>query len=526
MYSVNSKILQILIQTIPVLFAILALNTSTMQAYILGIDIGTGSTKAVAISLTGEALGTVSAHYPINSPEPGYSEQDPALIWDAFVKCLSGIIEKLGTPPSAVSLSSAMHSIIPVNEVGDALYPMITWADSRSENIAQALRVTGLGASLYHHCGTAIHAMSPLNKLLWLKDNESAIFESAHKFISIKEYIWFKLFGVFEVDYSIASATGMFDIVDKQWSAEALDLIGIPANKLSEPVNTTYYRTGVNESVVLLTGINTQTPFVAGASDGACANLGSHTNAPGVAALTIGTSGAVRITSAKPVYNFEAMVFNYLLDDTTFVCGGAVNNGGIAVNWLLKNFLKKENITSADYDALFDEIATVPAGSDGLIFLPYLYGERAPLWDTKTSGTFFNVKPAHTRSHFLRAELEGICFALNDVLKTLEDASGGIRQVNISGGFTSSVVWTQVLADITGKKLAVLQSEDSSALGAIYLATRVLYPESYEQLTKVEQQEFIYPNKNNHKVYNRMFPVFKKLYADLKDTMHIVNGWE
>lgn len=497
-----------------------------MQAYILGIDIGTGSTKAVAISLTGEALGTVSAHYPINSPEPGYSEQDPALIWDAFVQCLSGIIAKVGTPPQAVGLSSAMHSIIPVNEAGEALYPMITWADSRSEDIAQALRKTEKGASLYHNCGTAIHPMSPLNKLLWLKANQSKVFESTHKFISIKEYIWFKLFGVFEVDYSIASATGMFDIVAKQWSAEALDLVGIPADRLSKPVNTTYYRIGVTGSVIASTRINAQTPFVAGASDGACANLGSHTNSPGVAALTIGTSGAVRITNAQPVYNYDAMIFNYLLDEQTFVCGGAVNNGGIAVNWLLKNFLKKENVGSADYNALFDEIATVPAGSEGLIFLPYLYGERAPLWDTKTSGTFFNIKPQHTRSHFLRAGLEGICFALNDVLKTLEDASGEISQVNISGGFTSSAVWTQVLADISGKKLAVLQSEDSSALGAIYLAARTLHPESYDQLTKVEQQVIIEPNKTNHEVYSRMFPVFKKLYADLKDTMHLVDGWE
>jgi gluconokinase len=419
-----------------------------------------------------------------------------------------------------------MHSIIPVNDAGDALYPMITWADARSENIAQALRSTKKGASLYHNCGTAIHPMSPLSKLLWLKDNESEIFSAASKFVSIKEYIWFKLFGVFEVDYSIASATGMFDIVAKQWNNEALDLIGIPASKLSQPVNTTYYRANVNESVVLTTGIITQTPFVAGASDGACANLGSHTTGEGIAALTIGTSGAVRITHSKPVYNYEAMVFNYLLDEQTFVCGGAVNNGGIALNWLLKNFLKKENPGSTDYDALFAEIATVPAGSEGLIFLPYLYGERAPLWDTKTSGTFFNIKPAHTRSHFLRAGLEGICFALNDVLKTLEDASGEITQVNISGGFTNSAVWTQVLADITGKKLAVLQSEDSSAMGAIYLAARILHPEIYEQLTRVEHQQIIQPNENNHAVYSRMFPVFKKLYADLKDTMHLVDGWE
>jgi gluconokinase len=283
--------------------------------YILGIDIGTGSTKAVAVTLTGESLGVVQNHYPINNPEPGYSEQDPLLIWDAFVKCLRDITARIGHAPEAVSLSSAMHSIIPVDEMGRALSPMITWADARSENIAQGIRDSIQGEEIYNVTGTPIHAMSPLCKLIWLRTNKAALFTQAHKFISVKEFIWFKLFNSFQVDYSIASATGLFDILKLDWSAEACTLAGVSADKLSQPENTTYYRNDLDVSTATLLGIPQKTNFVIGASDGCCANLGSHTTGPGIAALTIGTSGAVRITSPKPVYNFEGMIFNYLLDE-------------------------------------------------------------------------------------------------------------------------------------------------------------------------------------------------------------------
>jgi gluconokinase len=494
-----------------------------MQAYILGIDIGTGSTKAVAIALTGEALGVTQEHYSISSPEPGYSEQDPLTIWNAFVRCLQAIVVKVGHAPQAISFSSAMHSIIPVDEAGVPLAPMITWADARSENIAQALRDSAKGKEIYRITGTPVHAMSPLCKLIWLRANKQELFNQTYKFISIKEFIWFRLFKSFQVDYSVASATGLFDILKLHWSAGACALAGISPDKLSQPVNTTYYRDDLDAGLATLFNISPKTKFVTGASDGCCANLGSHTTGPGIAALTIGTSGAVRITSPVPVYNYEGMTFNYLLNQDTYVCGGAVNNGGIAINWLLKNFLQKANLSAADYDQLFATIATIPAGSDGLLFLPYLYGERAPLWDTKSSGAYLNIKPVHTRAHFLRAALEGVCYALYDVLKTVEEASVNITQVNISGGFVSSATWTQILADITGKKLVVLQPEDASAVGAVYLAMQVLCPEGYRQLSSVDGETIIEPDADNHKLYSRNFPLFKKLYQDLKGSMHLMN---
>ncbi|WP_428331051.1 gluconokinase [Mucilaginibacter sp.] len=494
-----------------------------MQPYLLGIDIGTGSTKAVAVDLNGNATGISQHYYPVKTPQPGYNEQDPELILQAFISCITDMVKKMEQAPFAISFSSAMHSVIPVDSNGKALADMMTWADARSENIAQKLRNSAAGQDIYKTSGTPIHAMTPLCKLMWLNENENELFFLTHKFISIKEYIWYYLFNEFQVDYAIASATGLFDIIKLDWNTEACVLAGITADKLSTPVNTTYKRADLKPTIAAILQLNTDTHFIIGASDGCCANLGSFVTTADVASLTIGTSGAIRVTSMQPVYNYEAMIFNYLLNASTFICGGAVNNGGIALNWLLKTFLNKNLLAHTDYDEAFKSIATIPAGSDGLIFLPYLYGERAPLWDTKSCGMFFNIKPQHTQAHFLRAGLEGICFALNDVLQTIEKTSTPVKQLNISGGFITSKVWTQMLADITGKKLAIVQQDDASAIGAVFLAMDALGLKPIDQQSPVSSAQNIVADEVNHQTYIQSFLVFKKLYTDLKVTMHWVH---
>jgi gluconokinase len=485
--------------------------------YILGIDIGTGSTKAIAVGINGEVLGTAQQYYETHTPQQGISEQNPEVIWQQFIKCVHEIVTRLNTTPAAISLSSALHSLLCADEQGNALTPMMTWADTRSSQVAETLKLSAAGEKIYRTTGTPIHAMSPLCKLIWLRDNKPAVFKSTPKFLSIKDYIWYKLFRAFQVDYSIASATGLFDSKQLQWSKEACELAGINPNQLSETVNTTYSRKDVDPAVAQQMGIPADTAFIIGAGDGCTANLGSHVTGTGIAALTIGTSGAVRITGPEPVYDYSAMIFNYLLDDKTFISGGAVNNGGIAVNWLLKNFLNKSNVTTADYEEFFKAVETIPAGSDGLLFLPYLYGERAPIWDADASGAFLKVRSMHTQHHFLRAGLEGICFALNDVLTHLEASSStSITQINVSGGFITSATWVQLLADVMGKNLVVFQLEDASALGAVYLAAQSLYGDD-SRFKAAGTGVTIHPNKQNHAVYKKSFALYKALYTALSN---------
>lgn len=490
-----------------------------MLPYIIGIDIGTGSIKAIAATTDGTIVAKNQYHYPYFSSEPDYNEQEPQAIWQAFIKCLREIVATTGTNPAAVCFSSVMHSLMMVDKTGKELSNLITWADRRNADDAENLYHSAEAPVLYAATGTPIHAMSPLTKLIWLKRCSTALFEKTHKFISIKEYIWFKLFEAFEVDYSIASATGLFNIHHLQWHEPSLQLAGISPTQLSELVNTNYSRTDVKASVASLLTIAADTPFIIGSSDGCLANLGSFAMEKGLAALTIGTSGALRIKTNKPVINFRTMVFNYRFDEHTFISGGPVNNGGSVLQWLLKSFLNKEHIDARDYEQLFESIERVPAGSSGLLFLPYITGERAPIWDAKSCGAFFGIKDHHSQPYFLKAAIEGTCYTLSQVLQQLEEDEK-IQQLNASGGFIHSKEWIQILADITAKPISLIQQEDASAMGAVYFAMKQLgMIETYEQM-KPANPVIIKPKIKEAEVYQQQFKIFEKLYGSLKEQMH------
>ncbi len=491
-----------------------------MEQYIIGIDIGTGSLKAVALNNTGNTVSASQIYYKTNSPQPGYSEQDPEAIWNAFIKCINEIITNIKQIPFAVSISSAMHSILVIDNKNIALTPLITWEDTRSDKIAADLRSSPDAEKIYKATGTPIHSMSPLCKIKWLKENDKKTFKKAFKFISIKEFIWFRLFNKYEIDYSIASSTGLFNIENFEWNEPSLQFCGINESKLSEPVPTDFIRKNINDEIAKRLNIPGDTNFCIGASDGCLANLGSQAIQSGIAALTIGTSGAVRIARNKPVVNYEAMIFNYVLDKKTFISGGPVNNGGNVLKWLFKTFLDNPSPSENDYHNFFKIIEAIPAGCDGLLFLPYLYGERAPIWDERASGVFIGIQSLHTNAHFLRAGLEGVCFSLKNILETIEASTTSINQVNVSGGFVHSKIWMQILADITNKKLCLVQTEDASSIGAAILGMKALkIINNYDSLTKTADI-IIKPGTTKATLYEKYYNIFKNLYRPLRESMH------
>jgi gluconokinase len=492
--------------------------------YILGIDIGTGSTKAVAVDYNGKAIHTEQVAYPTLSPQPGHSEQAPEIIWQAFVKCILRSIEALQQAPQGISLSSAMHSFIPVDATGKPLMNMITWADNRSASIADRIKNSAAGELIYQQTGTPVHAMSPLCKIIWLRENDPDVYAAAFKYISIKEYIWFKLFGIYEIDHSIASATGLFDIEKLQWSDAALELCGITADKLSVPVSTTFQRNILTTVAADTTGIPGGIPFMTGASDGCCANVGSFAVEPGIAALTIGTSGAIRVANTKPAFNFGAMTFNYRLDESTFISGGPINNGGVALRWYLSSFLKKDIADAAIYDEVIGEIDSIKAGSNGLIFLPYILGERAPLWNSEACGVFFGITAQHTQPYFTRAVLEGITLSLYHISQCLEESGLTIQQVNVSGGFVHSDRWVQLLADIFGKPIGLVNTDDASAIGAAYMTLKKINSLTDYHSLKPDRVRIFTPNIENHRVYKEsIFPLFRNLTNTLLLNMGVLS---
>jgi len=492
----------------------------TPEKYIIGIDIGTGSTKAVALDSKGTIIGNSQTFYPTQSLHPGFSEQDPEVIWQAFADCITKLIGDVKYAPLSISLSSAMHSLVVIDKNNKPISPLITWADTRSGDIAQRIRKLPEAEKLYQTTGTPIHSMTPLCKIIWLKENAPEIFTAAFKFISIKEFIWYRLFKIYQIDHSIASATGLFNIESLKWNEFSLKLCGINASQLSEIVPTTFLRKNADSSVLSLLNISAETFFCIGASDGCTANVGSYAIEKGTAALTIGTSGAVRIASPKPIFDFASMSFNYLLDEKTFICGGPVNNGGNVVDWLFEAILNNPKPSETDFEHLFKMIETVPAASEGLIFLPYIFGERAPVWDEKSTGIFFGIKSSHTNAFFLRATIEGICYSMKQVMEIVESSTNKIVQLNVGGGFIHSKTWMQILADITGKKLGVIESEDSSAIGAALINMQVLKMiEEYDSL-QPKNDLVVEPDLEKHKIYEKYYAVFENLYKPMKDLMH------
>jgi gluconokinase len=492
--------------------------------YIIGADIGTGSTKAVAVDENGKVLITAQVPYPTLTPIPGVSEQEPDIIWQAFVMCIRRITESLDQRPMALSLSSAMHSIIPVDHNGNALHHLITWADNRSADAAEKIKNSDVGRTLYEQTGTPIHSMTPLCKLVWMKQHLPSIFVKAAKFISIKEYVWFKMFGDFEVDFSIASATGLFDIIDHAWHKQALSLAGITEDKLSTPVNTTYQRNDMIAEVALSLNVDSVIPVMIGASDGCLANVGSFATTPGTAALTIGTSGAIRVTGSKPSINWDLMTFNYCLDDATFVSGGPVNNGGIALKWYAKNLLGKNMESDSDYEKLLEPLAHIPPGSEGLIFLPYVLGERAPIWNSEACGVFFGLTARHTQEQLTKAVIEGITLSLHQIARGIESGGQRIDTIHVSGGFVKSHHWVQLLANITGKKILLVNMEDASAMGAAFLYMKKAQVQgAYTSFNESDTVSFL-PDAQEHQFYlDSVFPFFEQLYKSLAADMHTLH---
>ncbi|PRY05694.1 gluconate kinase (FGGY family) [Pontibacter ummariensis] len=505
------------------------------QQAIIGVDIGTTSTKAVAFGVAGKPLFQYAVEYPILSTDPEMAEQDPDQVFEAVLKALktvSTLVVEGEYSLKGVSFSSAMHSLIAMDGEGSRLTNCIIWADTRSKAQANALRGTPKGLDIYLQTGTPIHPMSPLVKLAWLREKHPATFEKTAKFIGIKEYVFFKLFGEYKVDYSIASATGLFNIFTLDWYPEALEVAGVTADVLPEPVPPTYSFRSLKPAYALKLSIPASVPFVIGASDGCLANLGSNAVQAGHGVVTIGTSGAIRVTSDKPATDQLERIFSYILTPEHYVLGGAVNNGGVILRWFRDNFYALEAAEARrneidPYDLMAEKAAAIPPGSDGLLCLPYLLGERSPIWDASARGCFIGAHYNHTREHFLRAMMEGVIFGVYSVGKALEQTVGPIDAIYANGGFSKSAMWVQMLADVFNKKVMLTETPEGSAFGAAVLGMYALG--MIENLEEAEQmitvtQTFV-PDQAVHQQYMHNYTLFEELYPKLKDTFQKFTEW-
>lgn len=501
---------------------------SMTQSYVLAVDIGTTSTKTLIIDRQGGVQASHSVEYPIYTPSPDMAEQDPEEIFRAVKEGIRAVMSKGSAAPSqisSVSFSAAMHSIMAVNEQFEPLTRAVIFADNRSSSFVRTLRTDFNAHRIYRNTGTPIHPMSPLLKLMWFKQHRSDLFRSSVKFIGIKEYVLARLFGRLVVDYSIASATGLFNLNDLHWDRLALEAAGVDPQQLPEPVDTTYKLEGLTKQTADELGLRPDTPFVVGASDGVLANLGIGAIDPGVYAVTIGTSGAVRGVVNSPSTDEKERLFCYALNKDFWVVGGAINNGGIMLRWVRDQLATLEaeearNQGQDPYDVLTRIAESVSPGSDGLIFLPLLTGERAPYWNANARGVFFGLSLYHEKKHMIRAVMEGVMYRIHSVVAALEDNSGPAKEIRASGGFARSAFWRQMMADVLATPVTVPRSIESSGLGAAKLG--LLATGEIKQLQELDHWVNIAhqheANEHNHHIYERLTSIYMDVYHSLKNS--------
>lgn len=482
-----------------------------MDKYSIGLDIGTTSAKAVLFQHDGVCAEEAEVFYELLHPQRGYSEQDPYAIEAAAVEALKKLEAEKYHVVSA-GFSAAMHTLICLDGQGEALTNSITWADTRSREETKELLDLPRALELYQRTGTPIHTMSPLTKLYWLKQQQPETFQKTAAFVSIKEFILRRWFGENVVDYSIASATGMFNIHTKAWDQATLKDLNLEETKLSQVVAPTYILAPMREEVRKACGLQENITFAVGGSDGALANLGMGALRHGDTALTIGTSGAVRQMSSTPAVSDKQQTFCYAFDEKMWLVGGPTNNGGIALQWL-QNMLKIH-----ETEKLLAEAGELLPEADAPIFLPYLQGERAPVWDPAARGAFINLSIEHEQKHMSRAVLEGVIFSVYEVFEDVEKITGATKHLRVSGGFSRSPLWLQIAADVFGTDLSIPVSYQSSAWGAAWCSMMANGDKSsYDEINDcIPLKETVTANMENHRLYQGRFEKYRRLYQALK----------
>lgn len=443
---------------------------SSAPEVVIGLDLGTTAAKATAYEVGGGRGAVAEREYPLLEPEPGWQVQDPETMVEGALGALREVVEQ--TPAGSVlalSCSTAMHGLIGLDERMKPLTPLLTWADARASGIAQELLGTDEGHELHRRSGTPIHPMSPLTKLIWFERNDPDLFGRVRWWVGLKDYLLWRLTGELVTELSCASGTGLLDLQARDWSDETLRRIGVRRDQLP-PVRPTIDSLRLGSSVAARIGLPSGTPVVLGAGDGPLGNLGTGALRPGVAGLSLGTSGALRTVVPEPGVDERCALFCYALTDQDWVVGGPVSNGGIVMRWaldLVGQDLLRQGSGSADAK-LVELAGSVPAGSEGLVMIPYLLAERAPLWDPSLPGSILGLRRHHTRGHLVRAAMEGVALQLAAIVDRLEELRP-VTTVRATGGVFRAPLWGKVIGAVLDRPTYLMAASEGSSLGAAAL---------------------------------------------------------
>ena len=485
------------------------------MSYFIGIDVGTSATKSVLFDETGKIIFSNSSEYELIQLHNGWAQQRPNDWKNAAVETLKSIVQKVSVDEiKGIGVTGQMHGLVVLDENDNVLYDSIIWCDQRTEKEVNQV-IDTIGNERYIDLTlNAPNTSFTLSKLLWLKNNESEIFSKIRKVLLPKDYINFCLTGNFSTDVSDASGTGCFDVKGRCWSEGILNAFDIDKELLPQVYESSQVVGNITEDIAIKTGLSTNTIVVAGAGDQAAAAVGNGVIKPGCTSISLGTSGVVFTAVDKPVYDKigRSHTFCHAVENMWHVMG--VTQGcGLSVNWFRKNFAQEYSYAELDENAK-------GITSDGIIYLPYLMGERTPHLDPNCRGSFTGFSVNHNRFNFYRAVLEGICFSLKDCCEVICESGVDLNMVKVGGGGAKSKLWLQILADITMNNLYSSQCVESGALGVAILAS--VGSGYYNSVTEASKKMIVCDltmtafNSDKLDYYNSIYKTYKNLYCAIK----------
>jgi xylulokinase len=494
---------------------------------ILSIDLGTTGLKVGLVNIDGRVEASASKDYTIDTPTAGYAEQDPEKWWQALTTCCRSLKEsqpQLFSQVEGIGICGQMHTQAHLDSSQRILRPAITWMDQRSSSIAD--RINGdrsLKAAVFAETQNVATTTYTATHLKWIKDNQPEIWSKIRHVLIAKDFLKYRLTGQMVIDYSDASGTLLFNVKKRRWSERMFELFEVPSGFLPEAKPSDEIIGTVTEEAAKATGLRSGTPVANGSADCSTAALGAGMVKSGEVTLIIGTAGVVAVCADTPLPDSKdrTICWNYCLRDK-WVMMGITQTAGESLNWFRTAFDQDGEAGSNSGD-VFEQynnaIGEVPDGCEGLIFLPYLNGERTPYWDANARGVFFGINLATRKAHFVKAIMEGVSFALRNCLETLESLGIAVDRVMAVGGGLKSEAWLTILGKILRKPIRTVGLADTGLVGNMLICARALglitsIPETVRDICRYDRQ-LHFPDP--HPEYEKQYERFLYLYQDLKE---------
>ena len=490
-----------------------------MTGYWLGVDVGTGGSRAILLDSSGrEAAAAAAPHEEMMMEQPLWAEQRPENWADASFQAIRGVLAAAGISGDqvrGVGLSGQMHGLVVLDRDTQVIRPAIIWCDQRSQPQVDWINQRLGAAQVLEHTANPVLTGFTLPNLLWVRDHEPHNFERVRHVLLPKDYVRFRLTGELATDVSDASGTAMFDVVRRRWSFEMMDGLDLDRSILPRAYESADFTGTVSEHAAALTGLAPGTPVAGGGGDQASSAVGNGVVEPGAVSCTLGTSGVIFAHMEHVAYDPHGRVhtFCHAVRDTWHVMG-VTQGAGLSLQWFRNQFAP-----GMSYDELLTEAAESPAGARGLYWLPYLMGERTPHLDAAARGGWIGLTAKHTRADLIRALIEGVAYSQKDGLDLVAALGVNVASVRVSGGGARSRLWRQILADVFGTQVVTMASDEGSALGAAILA--MVATGEYSSVLEacgamVRERDSVQPRAEEAKIYAAGHAVYRSLYPALK----------